>query len=345
MLSYAVVVATRNRLEMLQACLPIFLNQTRTPSRVVIVDRSDDHDKVREFCLSLTSDIPLVVVYGAHANLPAQRNEGIDCVTDEDVIIFPDDDSLWHGDTAAKFMEVYEADVNCRYGAVSGVDIYSSPLVDKSIVPTPRTRITDNPYLMRLRNSIEMRFAPQPFEVYGLEKVTELSPVARNDALEHPLVSSIGGYRMSFRTDTARTLKFDELLGSRIGYATHEDKDMGLRVLRSGQLIAVAPEARVFHNTHPSRRAKGYAYGFFHVLNYAYVCRKIFPTDSRALAVTSRYLRYKVTLYATRVNSAYNRDIFHGARDALRTLESILESDLNCLGQTYTDICERNPLL
>lgn len=345
MLDYAIVVATRNRLDMLQACLPIFISQTRPPERLIVVDRSDDHDSVRALCESLnqTAPMPVEVIYGHQPNLPAQRNQGLDLVT-EAVVIFPDDDVLWHLDTAARFLEVYEADSNCRYGAVSGVDIYSPPDTTEQVaIPERQLRLTDRPRVMAVRNAIEAALVPQPFEVYGAEQTARLAPAAERDGLGYPLVSTIGGYRMSFRTEVAKAVRFDELLGTRIGYAVHEDKDMALRVLKAGHLIAVAPQARVFHNVHPGKRANGFSYGFFHVLNYLYVCRKIFPDGSRALRLTHRYLSYKVALYGVRLfTDAYNRDVFHGAKAALSEYSALADARPEELADRYAEACDRH---
>lgn len=343
MIQYAVVVATRNRLDMLRVSLPTFVQQSTAPARVVVVDRSDNHDEVRDYCEAFSANLsmPFTFVYGRMANLPAQRNQGLDEVA-EDVTIFPDDDVLWYPDTGQKFVEVYEADVNCRYGAVSGSDVYVAPGRTAAAAPRRRSRFTDRAAVMKARNRLEAAMIPQPFEVYGLAQTDRLRHLALMDGLTHPLVATIGGYRMSFRTETAKALRFDETLGSRIGYAVHEDKDMGLRVLKSGQLVGVADQARVFHNVHPSKRAGGFKYGFFHIFNYMYVCRKVFPQDSRAAFVTKRYLNYKVALYSLRFNDHYTREIYRGARVALSEFRTLEMSDADGLFHRYAEVCDRH---
>ncbi|MEN0070064.1 MAG: hypothetical protein AAGC63_03545 [Propionicimonas sp.] len=64
MLTHAIVVATRNRLDMLTTSLPLFVNQSRPADRIVIVDRSDDHEAVRAFCerLAETAPMPMVIL-------------------------------------------------------------------------------------------------------------------------------------------------------------------------------------------------------------------------------------------------------------------------------------------
>lgn len=342
MLEYAIVVATRNRVEMLRTTLPLFATQSRPAGQIIVVDRSEDHGAVRDLCADVAqkTGTSISVHYGSEANLPAQRNQGI-ALVDRPIILFPDDDAVWYPDTAENVMRVYEADTEHRYGAVSAIDVYSGPDDVEVVVARRRVRLTERPAVMMVRNWLEAVLVPQPFEVYGRDRTEQLRPAAQADGLRHPLVGTIGGYRMSFRTEIARRVLFDPVLGSRVGYGIHEDKDMALRVLREGGLIAVASDARVFHNVHPGKRAGGFAYGFFHVLNYAYVCRKVMPDRSKALAVTRRYLRYKLALYSLRRSDEYDRDVYRGAQAAWSTLEEILGADVDGLAQQYALVSDR----
>lgn len=338
---YAVVVATRNRAEMLAHTLPLFATQTRPPAQIIVIDRSDDHEEIRALCavVAARTGHAVEVEYGNEANLPAQRNQGLARVRTE-VTILPDDDSVWFPDTAARFLEVYDADPDRRYGAVTGVDVYAGP-DDLAAVPRRRMRFTEHPAVMSVRNAVERAVVPQPFEDYGRARTRALAPAARAAGLAHRLVGTVGGYRMSFRTELVRGLGFDPVLGSRVGYGIHEDKDMALRVLRAGGLIAVAEDARVFHNVHPGRRARGVDYGFFHVLNYAYVCRKLHPTRTEAVRRLDRYLRYKVLLYGMRRTDAYERDIHRGAVAALTRVPGFWDVSDDALAETYRRLSVR----
>lgn len=340
MLDHAVVVATRNRLDMLTLTLPLMIAQSRPAARIVVIDRSDDHDAVRALCRRLGegSSIPLDVHYGEAANLPAQRNQGL-ALVEEAVTIFPDDDSMWYPDTAAQIMGVYEADPNGRYGAVTGVDVYEPAGAVRA--GRRRERLTERRGVMRVRNALEATFVPQPFETYGRGRTRELVGRARAEGLRHRFVGTLGGYRMSFRTDLARRLGFDPVLGSRVGYGVHEDKDLALRVLREGALIAVAENARVFHNVHPGKRAGGVEYGFFHILNYAYVCRKVMRADDPAQKAARRYLAYKVALYGLRRADPYDRDVHRGAQAGLLAAEQVLRAAPHDLADRYRLLSDR----
>jgi glycosyltransferase involved in cell wall biosynthesis len=342
MLDYAVVVATRNRQDILRTSLETFAGQTRPPARIIVIDRSDDHDAIRDIVASMAAEspVPFEVHYGDAANLPLQRNQGIALVS-EAITMFPDDDVLWYPDTAAAVMKVYEADTNARYGAVSAIDSYQPPVPLGDGAPERRTRLTDRPSVMAVRNLFEAAVVPQPFEVYGRSRTRQLEPSARADGLAEKLVGTIGGYRMTFRTEIARRLGFDPVLGSRVGYGVHEDKDMALRVLSSGSLIAVAESARAFHNVHPGKRTSGFSYGFFHIFNYAYVCHKIFPRDSHARRTVNRYLRYKLALYRLRRGDQYARDVYDGAAAALDDVAELFAASPGDLPEVYRLICAR----
>lgn len=340
MLDYAIVVATRNRLDMLRVSLPLFVAQTRPAARIVVVDRSDDHEAVRAYCESVAreTEIPLVVRYGDQANLPAQRNQGLDLVT-EPVTMYPDDDSLWFPDTAEHLMDVYEADRNRRYGAISATPVAAAPPgVDVPIAPT--RRLTNVPVVMAIRNRVERLIVPAPFVLFGAERTKALRSGAEQDGLDHPLVPTIGGYRMTFRTEVLRELRFDPTLGSRVGYATHEDIDIGLRVLASGSLVAAAPRSLVFHCVAPGARAAGFDYGFFHVLNYLYICAKVMPERSLARRRLRRYLRYKLFLYAAKRRDQYGREVHQGAKAAYARFDEIMAADRASLPVLYGQVAD-----
>lgn len=342
MLDHDIVVATRNRLDMLRLTLPLFIAQSRKANRIIVVDRSDDHRAVREFCddLAVTAGAPIQVHYGEAANLPAQRNQGLRHVTSP-VVLFPDDDSMWYPDTAESILRVYDSDERELYGAVSAVDVYQPHVPLDDTAPRRQTRLTEQQVVMNLRNRVEAWLFPQPFEVYGRARSADLAGPARAAGLTHPLVGTIGGYRMSFRSDTITRIGFDPVLGSRVGYGTHEDKDAALRVLRAGQLIAVAEQARVFHNAHPGKRAGGVEYGFFHIFNYAYICRKLMPEGSAGRRALAPYLRYKVTLYRLRRGDRYDRDVARGARRARRESAELMQTSDADLADAYARICDR----
>lgn len=204
MLDYAIVVATRNRLPALQASVPLFLGQSRPAARLVVVDRSDDHEAVAGWLAEIARDtpIPIEVIHADQANSSHQRNLGLARVQ-EAVTLMPDDDSLWFPDTAAKFMEVYDRDTEGLIGGVAGINS-ASPLTESN-APERDHALHRNPTVQYWRNKVEKHFAPQPFDIYAQLQIADLLPSAHEQGLaDLKPVESIAGYRMSFRTETVR---------------------------------------------------------------------------------------------------------------------------------------------
>lgn len=339
-MDYAIVVATRNRLEALKASVPLFLGQSRPPARIVLVDRSDDHAAVRDFIESVAArtDIPVVIQYGEAANLPHQRNQGLAEVT-EPVTLLPDDDSLWFPETAAKIMGVYDRDTEGRIGGVSGVISTVSPLA-AGTAPKNARRFVRRPRIELFRNRVEERFAPQPFNLYARARIAELAPDAEGYLDGSRIVETMSGWRMSYRTGLVRRLGYDATLGSRVGYGQHEDKDMSLRVQQAGHLIVAAPEAQVFHNVAPGKRAGSFAYGFCWLFNYAYICRKVFGDADPGRGSVQRYLNYKALLYRLRRGSAHDRAIASGGTAAMAAFDHIWQAPDSRLSEIYGDIID-----
>ena len=341
-MNYDIVVATRNRLDMLRHSLPLFLGQTVRPQRLVIVDTSDDHAAVAAFCAALDSDtdVSIRVFEGEQRNGAAQRNQGLGHVT-APIVAMPDDDSLWYPDSAAALLDAYALDTAGAVGAINLTDARVSPLatLDTHLRQTPLSRLKS--LIGPTRRMVENRLAPHPFDVFGEDRITALNTPARVDTERLPLVPTIGGYRMSFRTEAIRAEPFNANLGRATGYAQHEDKDVAMRLLAAGWLIAAAPQARVFHNVHPSRRAGGFAYGFCHVYNYAYICKTAFDPAARAWRHLDRYLWLKLLLYGLRRADEYGRSVHEGARAAARAVPALLAAPPDAVHALYCETCDR----
>lgn len=342
MLDYEIVIATRNRADALAASIPLFLKQSRLAKQIIVVDSSTDHGAIVRLCAKLAAKapIPIVVRQSDQASLVRQRNIGLDMVR-EDVVAFPDDDSLWFSDTAAHLMSVYDRDTSGLIGGVTAVEVARSPLQNNTTIPQRKVKWIHIPNVVMMRNVIERQVFPQPFNMYGQQKIEELSAKARAAGLRMTYVPTMGGFRMSFRTSVLRRHRFDETLGSRVGYSQHEDKDVCLRILKGGNLLAAADDARVFHNAHPGMRANGFQYGFCQILNYMYICRKVFDERDAAFAMVQRYCAYKGFLYRLRRTSPYHRDVYQGAVAALAQYDIIRRTAPVELAHVYGDICDR----
>jgi hypothetical protein len=157
---------------------------------------------------------------------------------------------------------------------------------------------------------------PKPLGLIGLATWKEKTDVA--DEVNSRRLPHITGYLMSFRTDVVRKVGFDETLGYAGGYSYHEDLDVSLGIERLGYALVSAEVAKFCHYSFPGKRARGYSYGFCSIANCIYVCKKHISEDTYIYRYLDRYLKYKVSLYASRFYSNHGREVFRGALDAWR---------------------------
>lgn len=342
-MNYAIVVATRNRCDMLRSSIPLFLSQSRRPARIVIVDRSDDHDEVKELVAGLaqSTEVPLQLLYGTEPNLALQRNMGLDLV-EEDVVMFPDDDTFWFPGTAEEVMKIYEADTEGKIGGVEGWVSGVSPLNQTTAPKNARSSLKSS-IVERWRNRAEKILAPHPFNLFGEQATKALGQEIGGKIGNAVMVETMGGWRMTYRTALAKELRFDVILGTRAGYSQHEDKDMSLRVLKAGYLICAAENAPMFHNVAPGKRSNGVTYGFLWLFNYAYICKKVFGDTPPGRRSVRKYLAYKVFLYRLR-GGAHEKEIAKGAAMALEEFDALWNSADHLLESQYGVIADRSLL-
>jgi GT2 family glycosyltransferase len=339
---YDVVISTLNRPESLRNCIEMIETQTEKPSRVIIVDASDEHDGVKAYVMkSRDTAIEWVFMKSDAKSLPHQRNLGLTRVQSP-VVLLPDDDSMLHPWAAAKMMSAYQLDDRGQIGGVSGMAASVSPLGRGSSQMKWTRALKDG--IQPLRNRLEDRFATKPFNSYPRELWRQRAIPGWVDGKRFILVETIGGYLLSLRADVAKKLKFDEVLGYGIGYALHEDMEMSLRLQKSGYLLVAAHDASIFHNVHPSKRAGGFNYGFCWIANYIYACRKNLPEGSVSWRDDlTHYLRYKLLLYKIRsiaLRDDYSRDISLGAKAAWNVRSDLMSSSVADLEQMYRELCD-----
>ncbi len=255
------------------------------------------------------------------------------------VVMFPDDDSMWHSGFAANVLKIYKEDVGRQVGGVTGVDVPDPPPELGQPTYKKSAFVNAKGALQPYRSSIENRFFPSPFGLIGVATWTDKIDVV--DDINSKRVPHIRGFRMSFRTDAVRQVGFDETLGYGVGYAYHEDFDVSLRVERAGYALVSAEGAKVCHYSFPGKRGGGYNYGFCAIANCVYVCRKTISRDTQIYPFLERYLKYKLSLYASRFHSNHGREVFRGAFDAWRNRITLLDADEARLSDAYKALCDQ----
>jgi glycosyltransferase involved in cell wall biosynthesis len=110
-LTWALVVPTYMREDVLPRCLRLGAAQTRPP--LEIVDSSPGRKSTRERILReispLWPGIRWHYVEAERRSITSQRNQGVRAASADVVFLF-DDDSLMYPDCAAEIMRVYDAD-------------------------------------------------------------------------------------------------------------------------------------------------------------------------------------------------------------------------------------------
>lgn len=254
-LSWALVVATYRRHDVLRRCLRQAVGQTRPPRQIIVIDASPDWEQQRSRLLSAFEqeggDIQWLYLPAEVASLPAQRNQGIDRA-EADVVFLIDDDSLMAPDCAEQVMRVYEADAAGRCvgvcatlmpdppderGANEG-DRSSDAAGAKAAGRGAGRKGTLGRFKKRVRGWFGMEDFLEPYEPFDPPTLPEALRVLG----AHP-VKSFHGCRMTFRRDAVAAVRFDAAL---VRYAYLEDVDLCYRVRRRGTLV-VAPGARLCH--------------------------------------------------------------------------------------------------
>jgi succinoglycan biosynthesis protein ExoA len=222
-ITLSVVICTKDRPQMLRACLQSLQHQTRRPEEIVVVDASatpardvvDRLAKTMRGCrVTLKSSVP---------GLPRQRNLGARATTGS-VVVYLDDDVVLDPGYLAAIGRVYEDDPTGQIGGVGGAQVPD---------PTPREgflrRMACRLFLLDTYGRGVLKRSGRPDHAF--------SPRSR---LEVELLS---GCNMAYRREVLEALRFDERLD---GYALGEDLQFSYRVSRCWKLV-LTPDAHLDH--------------------------------------------------------------------------------------------------
>lgn len=336
MSAYYIVLATRNRPEALRLSIPLMLAQSRPAKCLIVVDSSDNHRLIRETVEEATSrfDIRYEVI-DSRPGSSHQRNVGLRQVK-APVVIFPDDDSIWHPGTADAIMRVYERDTGNAVVGVCAAEAVDAPKGFGEGVEDIYCMETSHRLKQRIghaRARFEKKWFPDPFIMHGQENWSRFErPNWLGDENE-VLVEWMTGFRMSFRTEAIRACGFDETFA---GYALFEDVDASFAVATQGLLVG-ARNAQVYHYRKPGGRGNERRLGVTQILNRAYVVAKHSPSGNVAQRRLLRYGRYKIAQYLTRTAGRTGRERVVGARASQRWVSAILAANQADLARVYQD--------
>lgn len=339
-LSYCVVIVTRNRPEALALSLPLILEQTRQPGQVIIVDSSEDGSQNQEIVAAAREKYNLQVDYlPSAAGMTLQRNVGLTRVR-HPIVLFPDDDSLLEPGVMAEVMSIYERDKEQLIGGVCSAESLMVPSVlkDRAVASYKMTRMdTFRKKIGRFRYHLERNFIQDPFLLLGRRLFRRLHHptwLAEHNAVP---VEWMTGFRMSYRTELIRRLGFDETLGK---YALFEDTDASMRVLKT-KLLVGARNVGIYHYKSPERRDNGYRLGAVQTLNRAYVLAKTGEMD-RGLRWRYRiFTFYKILQYCCAIHNRFGRDRLAGSVKAQMSAEKLFRSSHDHIERDYLSLREQ----
>jgi len=333
-LNYDIVLATRNRADVLTISVPLMLQSSRLAKRLIIIDSSDDHELVKRVIskIRIPEHVNLRLI-SSEKGLTYQRNIGLKYVEAE-IVIFPDDDSLWFPNTADEIMKVYEADVDNDIGAVCAIP-WSTPPVNlyndkNSLIKTgDPTRIELR--VEQKKDRLSRQLFTDPYLLLGKQLLNEKMVPDWLELANAVPVEYMTGFRMSFRTEEIKKYGFDETLRN---YAIGEDIDASFSILKE-KLIVGAHRAKVFHYKAPEKRAAGKVLGYTQILNRAYIVCKHTENGDPIRSKLYFYSSIRALLYLIRGVSKYQLERFSGAFRAIKYIRSFIEADKKDLANKY----------
>lgn len=339
-LTFDIVIATRNRPEALALSIPLILEQSRQPEKLIVIDSSDDHQAAKSVVELAVKDWPgEVILCASKRGSSLQRNIGLEHVT-ADVVFFPDDDSMLHPGTTEAIMRVYELD---RDRKIAGVCAADAATWAESGVPKPAYKMSLQHRIQSRLNTVrtkikEKYFNTDPYIAIGHSLMAGWKSYDWMSEEDCVFVPWMTGYRMSFRAEVIKQVRFDETLKN---YALHEDTDASFRAMRIGYLIG-ARKGRIYHHRFPGKRADSYLMGVMQVMNRSYICEKAMSYHNfsqREEGLIRKYLKLFLTLKiiqsGVRIGNKSSRDQLRGMLHSFKYARRFQSASYEDLASLY----------
>jgi GT2 family glycosyltransferase len=315
-LTWALVVATYMREDILPRCLRLAAAQSRPPLEIIVVDASPRWDNTRDCVLGeiapLWPAIRWIDLEAEQRSSASQRNQGARAAS-ADIVFFLDDDSLMYPDCAAEIMRVYEADLDRSVAGVNATNVPAPPdATGSDASATEFTTAKDyGPAARWVRRWLGAEDIHVPYD-----RTTATRPLAAAlAALPIDCWMTAAGWGMTFRREIALAEPFEEIL---INYAAGEDTDVGFRAQRHGLYVG-AREGRLCHLGHGSGRAPTFVWAVFNMLNPV-VLSALHSTDRRRLPMLHRRVLARRLLLSVAKDAYYRRWTLPTARGAFKAL-------------------------
>ncbi|HOA75681.1 MAG TPA: glycosyltransferase [Phycisphaerae bacterium] len=301
-LAVTVAICTHRRPEALLTCVRSVLSQTRLPDELIVVDDGDLGAEDRETLSSMCAGagVPFIYLQKSIPGLPASRNLAV-AHARGDIVQFLDDDVGLDADFLRQILRLYHRDAT---GTLVGVD---GTLCDAVVTPAARA------FALLYKLAGWWSLGPR------CVRRGPLAPELRDRRWAVP-VASLSGACMSFRRWALLAEPFDEALS---GYALGEDRDISLRLGRTGWLLR-SRAARATHHHDPAGRPDAFQFGRATVLNHVRIMRRIGRTglgDTLVIAYSLTLITAALALCSLLKPRRYARELHGllcGAAEVLR---------------------------
>lgn len=228
MINISVVISTCNRYESILSTLHSVLNNTVKPLEVLVIDQSDDRERMTSIIDSVSNKM-VRCMFLDHKGASIGRNAGLRQSSGE-IIAFTDDDAYVREDWLERTLQTFAED-RYRTGIAGGEII---PVYEET---NPNWTI------------------PKQWE-YVLPAYSQEGPIAPFSRGYPP------GVNYAIRRELVQTVGyFDEKLGPMWGRKNQlfgEDTNYTLRALRAGYEVVYNPESVVYHPVPLSRQTQDF---------------------------------------------------------------------------------------
>ncbi|MEC4802830.1 MAG: glycosyltransferase [Jaaginema sp. PMC 1080.18] len=336
MLTWSGLIPTLNRGNILRNSLPTFINQTRLPKQIIVVDASDSWQESKVEILGTIAptkpEIEWIYLHSDIKSLTYQGNLGAEKCS-SDILFLLDDDSFPYPNYAEKVLKVYESDREGIVGGVCGFLVNTLPNgINQEFSKTLRSASEKRrgifvQAVQRLWYQ-ERFFLPYDgkYHIYDTSKIAKEVPI-QDLALLH-------GCRMSYRISAFREVGgFDTIL---INKGT--DVDLSYRVSQKYALV-LACDALIYHDETPVARLKRYNMACLVVANALVLYILKASQEQNIVLTTYLFAITRCLLELARDAAKPQRGFPHarGAFYALRSLPKFLKLDRDRLREWYPE--------
>ncbi len=254
-MNYNVIIATKDRIDNCTNFVKSLIGQSLHPTRLILVDASQEAINLEEIILSLLVNTMIEFVYQrTQPGLTRQRNLGLKYISLKSEIIFFFDDDIILIDKyyIEKILRRFSMDKKNEIGSIFGKIINSKQTADIK-------KGTQNIFRFVIKKIMGIL---SRFFLVSSSKAYHVLPSGMNVSNQEKAAAECyvdwqPGCSMSFRREVLEKYQFDESL---VGYSMREDLDMSYRVSKEYKILYL-PSAQILHLESPIQRLNAVNFG------------------------------------------------------------------------------------